>query len=96
VGVTLVDSATPQWEFAEIPRTGEVRAAGPIVLQLRDNPAAFVSHISDRFMTQHCDLPFCALNPKSHINHGEADIVPEPLVMLGGIVRRKTVMLVNG
>ncbi len=71
-----VDSATPQWEFAGIPRTGQVRAAGPIVLQLRDNPAALVSHISDRFMTQHCDLPFCALNAKSHINHGEAGYCP--------------------
>jgi len=77
------------------PGHAQVRATGPIVLQLRVNPAPFASHISDRFMTRTATCRFVRSTRNRTSIMVRRDIVPQPHVMLGGNVGRKTVMLVS-
>ena len=68
---------------------------GPIVSQRREKRAAVALHIGERCCrwTATCRFPRLEGNHRSTVVR--RCVLPQPLVMLGGIIRRNTVTLVN-
>jgi hypothetical protein len=76
---------------------GDVQTCGrrPVVVQGRDNPAAFALHIGARRRRRTITWCFQRLKRNHRSTVVRRNVVPQPLVVLGGFLRRNAVALVN-
>jgi hypothetical protein len=76
---------------------GDVQTYGlrGVVLQRRDNPAAFALHIGARCRRRTTSCRFQRLRRNHRSTVVRRNVVPQPLVVLGGFLRRNAVALVN-